>query len=112
MLGRFRRPRPPHGRARGHAARKPCPADFGVAGLNLNFARMSAPRSTYSSNEGPSLHTIAAMTGAATNSVGGAWVALLLIATFGAVLVMLLQRQRRLRDELRETRLAAQGLAD
>ena len=52
------------------------------------------------------------MTGAANSSVGGAWIALLLIATFGAALVMLLQRQRRLRDELRETRLAAQGLAD
>jgi signal transduction histidine kinase len=52
------------------------------------------------------------MIGVANNSAGNVWIALLLIATFGAALVVLLQRQRRLRDELRETRLAAQGLAD
>jgi signal transduction histidine kinase len=50
--------------------------------------------------------------GAAASDGDGAWVLLLLVATIGAAFIVLLQRQRRLANQLRDERIAAQGLAE
>ena len=45
-------------------------------------------------------------------SVNSGWIVLVLVATVAAGAIVLLQRQRRLANELRESRIAALGLAD